>query len=462
METDLIKLSEDFQLNLKGLRELLKLPERFEKKAQDISKKHDAVMLPPYIKYLEEKINTLKGKKNQERVEKMKKVLAVKIARYKELCPENIDENGKLKISIGKTYFESISKKKFFQEEEQLEESLLHKIHIEKAVLFNLICYLEKILADTSHLILKAHPEILQLQKKQICFSDLIKFASLEEARDDLINQEIEKLLFSSMSSFFDFFEKEIFKIEIPNLVKFKRNIVEVKERRNLLVHNGGKINQKYLNVVDAELLKEYGAEKEKEVKLEKNYLLDAIKIFELIGLEVIFMTGLKFKKEKELVGDAAVTIIYESIKNRDFFLAENLSIFLIDGCCSKYLVDLQKDYCKLNFWLTLKLQKKLDLTSSEIVKYDVTSKSNLIKLAYFTLIEDYEKAAEYILPSLNGEKNFTLFSYNDFPILKDLRGQKKAQNLIKEYKRNEEYKKGRETHRATGKVVKTEVKTKK
>ncbi|PIR94981.1 hypothetical protein COT95_01235, partial [Candidatus Falkowbacteria bacterium CG10_big_fil_rev_8_21_14_0_10_37_6] len=120
--------------------------------------------------------------------------------------------------------------------------------------------------------------------------------------------------------------------------------------------------------------------------------------------------------------------------EKQNLLLGEKLSLFALSDKCKKFLNECQKDYYQLNYWQILKKQNKLELFKKETEKYDSSSKNNLIKLCFFSLIDDYPEACKYIIPSLD-ENDFNLDYYNQFPILSNLRKQKKAKEIIKSFK---------------------------
>ena len=429
------ELIKNYVSNLNELRELLKLPEKFESQAKSAKNRLDEILLPYIIKRVEEDLkNPPKGLKR----EKIQEALNRFIEEYRKLCPKNVSKDNQLLIAIDESYLKRNTIKKLEKERETLAHCISHQIHIENAVLFNLVSYLEQSFSDMCHVILRNHPQILSLNEKTLSFDEICKCSNLEEARDSLISAEIEQLLFKPLSSFLDFFENKVFKIKFPSLEHFKQDMIEIKERRNLLIHNNGLVNTKYITSVNKELREKYKIEIGKKIGLGRKYLEESIDKFELIGLEILFLGALKFQKEKEM--ESAIWLINDTIFKSfskeipNFILGENLSNFALGNDCIKYLNEKQRDYYKLNLWQILKKQNKLVEFNKETERYDISSKNNIIKLCYFSLVEKYTEAYKYIIPCLNDE-DFSLQSYNEFPILVNLRKQKIAKDIIKKFK---------------------------
>lgn len=429
MKKELNDLISNFVNNLTELNFLLELPEKYKSQADFLEKELDKFFLPILIKKIQKDI---KNPSKDIPKEKLQKNLDILISDYKKNYPENIDKKWKILIKIDQKAF-----KKFEKQREKRQHCISHQIHIEKAVLFNLISYFENLFSDIIHIILKKHPEILKINEKILTYNELINFSEFDDAKDYLIEQEIEKFLFKPLSEFFDFFENKVFKTTLPNLSKYKNDIIEIKERRNLLIHNWWIINSKYLNIVEKSIQKKFEIEKDKEINLWTKYIEDSIKKVELIGLEILTLVSLKFqeKKEKEEAVWSINEIIYNTFvnSNKNYFLGENLASFILEDCKS-YLNDEQKDYFQLNYRYILKEQNKFNLIKDIALKYDISSKNHIIKLCYYTIIDNYTEACKHIIPSMNEDGKFDINFYEEFPILKNLRKQKQAQSIIKKY----------------------------
>jgi hypothetical protein len=434
------KLIDSYQENLENLRELLKLPEKFEKEANIILRKQEEFMLPILISSYESELK--KPQISKKIKEKIQEKYDTVIDKYKKISPENITSEGALKINVDEDYRKTISLEKMIKEQVKLKKTISHKIHIEKATLFNLICYLEKLLSDTTHILLSNHPEILALHERTISLEQIIEIGNIADLKNHIITVEIEKMLFKSLNEFLEFFEEKIFRKKMPDIEFLKKDVVEIKERRNLIIHNGGIVNSKYLNIVDLSIIEKFKLKKDIKIPLSKEYLMESIDNIELLGVKILLLVGLKYQDKKETAWQA-IRIVYSLIRNKKFNSAEKLSKFILDESCIKNFLDVQKDYSLLNYWLTLKKQGKLELNRKDVIEYDVSSKKHLIQLCYYSLIENYTLAFPHIIPSLRDDE-FDEDFYNEFPILESLRKQKKAQDIFKEYQNERKQNKNR------------------
>lgn len=91
-------------------------------------------------------------------------------------------------------------------------------------------------------------PEFLNSSEKNILFSELIKFESIEEAREFIIEKEVESVLRESHLKQFKWLENKLgitLRKDLPSFSEF----IEITERRNLFVHCNGIISRQYLEV---------------------------------------------------------------------------------------------------------------------------------------------------------------------------------------------------------------------
>lgn len=91
-------------------------------------------------------------------------------------------------------------------------------------------------------------PEFLNASQKQITFSELRSFNSLDEACQRLVEKEIESMIRENHSEQFVWMEKRFglpLRKDLPSWPSF----IEMAERRNLFVHCDGVVSSQYLAV---------------------------------------------------------------------------------------------------------------------------------------------------------------------------------------------------------------------
>ncbi len=94
-------------------------------------------------------------------------------------------------------------------------------------------------------------PELLGGSDRQLSLSDLTKFETIEEAKEFLIEKEIETVLRKSHTDQFKWMENR-FSVELRKGLESWSQFIELTERRNLFAHANGIVSSHYLSVCDA------------------------------------------------------------------------------------------------------------------------------------------------------------------------------------------------------------------
>ena len=91
-------------------------------------------------------------------------------------------------------------------------------------------------------------PELLKSADKVLSFAELMEFESLEEAKNSLLEIEVENILRKSHSDQFTWMENR-FSIKLREKLDVWPTFIELTERRNLFVHTDGVVTSQYLKV---------------------------------------------------------------------------------------------------------------------------------------------------------------------------------------------------------------------
>ena len=101
-----------------------------------------------------------------------------------------------------------------------------------------------------------AKPELLNTSEKNILFTELMKFNSIEEAQDFIVEKEVESVLRDSHLKQFIWLENKLggqtLRKDLPSFSDF----IEITERRNLFVHCNGIVSRQYLETCRANQVK--------------------------------------------------------------------------------------------------------------------------------------------------------------------------------------------------------------
>src|SRR5699024_3896575 len=130
------------------------------------------------------------------------------------------------------------------------------------------------------------------LNNKTIQFTKLAAIDSIEEARSFLVDQYIEELLRQSFKSWIEEIEnKGKINLKKNNFFKSTNDIELVNEtfqRRHLLIHNDGVVNDLYLLNVDSSCLEDVA--KGETLIIGTDYIESRISLFRKLGIILIYL----------------------------------------------------------------------------------------------------------------------------------------------------------------------------
>ena len=109
-----------------------------------------------------------------------------------------------------------------------------------------LITKLAEFLSDTLHIVFLNNPDQLNRKDKTITYQEIHGLKSINEASDKFISKEVEKILREDHNCQIDYLDKRL-KLGLKEQITCRPAFIEVTERRNLFVHNGSKVNRKYI-----------------------------------------------------------------------------------------------------------------------------------------------------------------------------------------------------------------------
>ncbi len=139
--------------------------------------------------------------------------------------------------------------KEFIRYNREIDQSLLALQLVPKNIVVAFVSIYDAFLADIIEGIYKLRPELLTTCEKELSFSDVLKYNSIDEIKERVIEKEVESVLRESHIKQFDWISKKINLKLTEDLPNFKY-FIEITERRNLFVHTNGKVSRQYLSIV--------------------------------------------------------------------------------------------------------------------------------------------------------------------------------------------------------------------
>ncbi|MGV1869746.1 hypothetical protein [Agrobacterium rosae] len=196
--------------------------------------------------------------------------------------------------------------------------------HLPEIATIGLISVYDAHIANILRLVFSLHEEIILTSEREIKYSDLVKYSSLEEAKASIIDKDVEGVLRSSHYDQFSWMEKK-FNIKLREGLKVWPDFVELCERRNLLTHTGGKVSAQYLKICE-----EHGSKRDnpigQKLPTDPEYFRRSVEVIGEMGIKLGHVLWRKFRaKEREQADSHLNQTAMDLIQSREYRLAATL-----------------------------------------------------------------------------------------------------------------------------------------
>jgi hypothetical protein len=293
---------------------------------------------------------------------------------------------------------------------------------VRKNFVVSLVSQFDAYLGALIRLMFISRPELLNSSEKNLTFSKLLEFADLDEAREFIIEKEVEAVLRDSHASHFKWLENKVgipLTKDLPSWADF----IEVTERRNLFVHCNGVVSAQYLAVCN-----QYNYKFEKEIKVgmtlgvTEEYFNKAYRTILEIGYKLGQVLWRKLLPDEAEAADMnLLDSSFELIQEQDYDTAIVLLEFAT-GVIKKHSSEDIKLRLLLNLAQCHKWKGNNDKCLKIVNNTDWTAYSNTFKLASSVLLDDFVKAASIMKVIGANDNDMNKGSYKDWPIFKEFR----------------------------------------
>jgi len=422
----------DFNKNILGLRGFVDLIDPFLTKKQ--KEQREPIEYLMRLAVVNELLKQKTGwKKNErEKLEKQKSKLDAEILRiYKkpiELKLEKIveEKDGKKKISGVKISFKTDKDVIKYLENATYSSEYIELLY--KNSLISLLSSTEWFFSEILHYYYDRFPDAAGIQKRAMTLSDLKSFKTVNDAEKYLIDVKIEEVLRGSFESWISLLKTEL-SLKLGYINSVEDELIEIYQRRNLLVHNGGIVNSIYLSKVKEPFRKK--TKINEQISVDKEYLDNAIcklqKSFILIASELWKNLDKNDKKR----GDVLTDIVYENLIKGRWDICEGLCYFIIND---KQLESVDRCVSQLNYWLCKKRTQQFDSIKEEIFNTDYSDKMEIFQLGLFALKED-KKSFFKVLPIALDSGQLNIEKLEEFPIFEEMRNSDEYEKFKEESK---------------------------
>jgi hypothetical protein len=294
--------------------------------------------------------------------------------------------------------------------------------------------HFEYLFADLLTFHFTSNKEVLEEKNISISLNDLKNYSTVEEAYNDILFREVEKIL---LDLSFDEIKNYFTKLEVSlseNLIGWEL-INEIRERRHLIVHNNSIVNKKYLSRTDNPFKFEIG----NQLDIKTDYLKNAIAEIKLAGIILIMNCWGKWSKENatEAVGEL-MDLTFELLQTNKNELVLKICEYIDKNI--KPRNDDEESYilrAKINNCIALKRLDKKVILNNKLKGIRTGSMSPIFKIAKHLLKNEHKEAIPLIKQSIIVDE----LKFDDFlewPLFEDIRIDKKYKELVeKEFETN-------------------------
>lgn len=398
--------------NLDGLREFLTVVKTFlEKEAMDYQESRSRELIPLALAM------SASGKDpdlalSEERELELRKAFGAEFQLTK-------TADGGVRIEIP-----GEANKRFADAIKGLSANSSHQTLLYRNCLISLISSAEWFLSQVLSQFFKAYPDAAGIRDKTLTLEDLRRIGSIEEAQEYLVALRVDEIMWGGFDDWMKFLKGTV-KLSMGYMVSDEKALVEVFQRRNVMVHNNGVVHPSYLAKVDEALRKDVVAGTDIEVN--PSYLFEAINLVEknflLIAAELWKKLLPKDEARPLITNDQTMKALFAE----RYTVASGLSRFQMED---RQIPDKWITYGKLNYWQTEKWAGRFDAVAEEIKSADFSGKDDLSQMARYVLINETQAACKLLAPVFAASK-LTVNDLEEWPIFKEFRRNERVTEFI-------------------------------
>lgn len=292
---------------------------------------------------------------------------------------------------------------------------------IPRSLLVSLVSIYDAYLGRLLRTMFLVKPEILNALQKNITLSELLTYNSIDEAKEFMIEKEIETVLRDSHSEQFEWLEKKLDMTLRKGLASWP-TFIEITERRNLYVHCDGVISSQYLSVCNRNKVVH-----EKEIKVGDDlnvsgkYFKTALNCMYEIGIKLGQVIWRKLKPDEIEAADKNINeIVYDIIVNESYDIAINILEFAVE-VLKKNVNDEYKYFFVVNLAQSYKWKGDSKKCIEILGNVNWAPLSDSFRLANAVLSDNFTEAI-FFMRRIGTRGVVSKFNYCEWPLFNEFR----------------------------------------
>ncbi|TWT47879.1 hypothetical protein Pla22_52460 [Rubripirellula amarantea] len=275
-------------------------------------------------------------------------------------------------------------------------------------------------------------PELLHSSDRTLSFSQLLEFGQVDDAREYLIEKEVETLLRKSHVEQFEWLEKK-FSVKLNKNLPSWPNFVELTQRRNLFTHCNGVVSAQYLDMCEKHGVKLDGSSPSvgDALPCSPEYFQEAFECCFEIGVKLAQVLWRKVRPDQMQTADESIaSTTYELLLSGEYSLVIRLLDFFTHNL-NNWSNDERRRRVMVNHAQALKWSGDNKGTLKLLDKEDWTACSNAFRLAEAVLRDDFVRGAA-IVEKIGVSDELSKKDYQTWPLFREFR---KSDEFLASYK---------------------------
>lgn len=248
------------------------------------------------------------------------------------------------------------------------------------------------------------------LDNQSVTFSELSS-ANINDVKQLIVNRQLDAIMRESFKEWFKIFSSH--KLSFEHYVDEMKTLEEIYARRNVFVHNSGRVNESYLGLVKNSPYKVGDA-----LAVDKEYLANAFDAINILIFAIMIEAVKLVKTDKNEYLKSIFDVIFESLCTEKHRLCVKVYSALLNN---KNLDALHRTMSTINYWISSIELNGLNSVKKQIEDYDVSALAPMFGLAKYLLLEDYDYATT-LLEELYDKEDVTVHMIENWPLFKGFR----------------------------------------
>jgi len=303
----------------------------------------------------------------------------------------------------------------------KLEQARHASVIVPRSFVVALVSQFDSFLGRLMRALFFLKPEVLNAADRTLSFAQLNSFRNVGDAREFIIEKEVESVLRKSHAEQFDWLENK-FDIKLRVGLDVWPQFIEVTERRNLFVHSDGVVSSQYLQVCqryNCQLDDNLSAGK--TLGIDEDYLREAYRCIFEIGVKLAHVLWRKLAPGDRQAADQNLNeISFELMARENFEMARRLLDFamcvLKDYSSEQYRRIFLINRAQAYKWLGDE-PKTLEILQAE----DWSASSDKFTLAVAALRDHFDYAAQ-LMTKLGRDGEMKKEFYEEWPVFREFR----------------------------------------